>query len=123
MNTTPNILSLAALSQQLRSGQLSVCQLVEFQLKQIEKSNPSINAMVSLDQQHALMQAEFWDNQFSKRQPLPKLAGIPLAIKDNLCTKTGATSCGSRMLQNFHSPYDAHVVQRLRDQGAIVLGK
>ena len=123
MNTTPNILSLTALSHQLRSGQLSVCQLVEFQLKQIQRCNPSINAIVSLDQQHALMQAELWDNQFSQRQALPRLAGIPLAIKDNLCTKTGATSCGSRMLQNFHSPYDAHVVQRLRDQGAIVVGK
>ena len=123
MHTTPNILSLSAINQQLRSGQLSVRQLVEFYLKRIDRLNPSINAMVWVDAQEALMQAEVWDQKLSLRQAIPTLAGIPMAIKDNLCTTTGATSCGSRMLQDFHSPYDAHAVERLRQHGAIVLAK
>jgi aspartyl-tRNA(Asn)/glutamyl-tRNA(Gln) amidotransferase subunit A len=123
MHTTPNILSLSAINQQLRSGQLSVRQLVELYLKRIDRLNPSINAMVWVDAQEALMQAEVWDQKLSLRQAIPTLAGIPMAIKDNLCTTTGATSCGSRMLQDFHSPYDAHAVERLRQHGAIVLAK
>jgi aspartyl-tRNA(Asn)/glutamyl-tRNA(Gln) amidotransferase subunit A len=123
MNTIPSIVSLTALAQQLRAGAVTCRQLIESQLSRIDRFNPSINALVSVDPDRALMQADSLDQRIAKREPLPALAGIPIAIKDNLCCKTGVTSCGSRMLQNFQSPYDAHVVERLNEHGAILIGK
>ncbi len=56
-------------------------------------------------------------------QPVGPLAGVPIAIKDVLCTSFGATTCGSRILQNFHSPYDATVVRKLLAADAVIVGK
>lgn len=123
MNETPMNLSLTALSQQLRSGELTCRRLVESQLHLVERHNSKINAIISIDPQDALDQADRLDLKFRERQPLPLLAGIPIAIKDNLCSKTGKTTCGSKMLQEFRSPYDAHVVERLREHGSILFGK
>jgi aspartyl-tRNA(Asn)/glutamyl-tRNA(Gln) amidotransferase subunit A len=70
-----------------------------------------------------LAQADYWDRQIASGQSIPALAGIPISVKDNLCSKTGVTTCGSRMLRDFRSPYDAHVVERLESSGAILFGK
>ena len=123
MNTTPNTLSLTAIGQQLRSGALTCRQLVETQLQRVDRYNSAINAIVSIDADEALAQADQWDKKIAQRQPLPLLAGIPIAVKDNLCSKSGTTTCGSRMLKNFRSPYDAHVIEKMREHGAILFGK
>ena len=123
MNSTPKILTLTALGQQLRSGALSSRRLIENQLDQVHRSNTSINAIVSIDSDRALAQADYWDRQIASGQSIPALAGIPISVKDNLCSKTGVTTCGSRMLRDFRSPYDAHVVERLESSGAILFGK
>jgi len=123
MNTIPNLLSLTALGQQLRSGEVSSRQLVESLLARVDRLNPSVNAILSIEADQALAQADAWDARLSQRQAAPPLAGIPIAAKDNLCSQTGVTSCGSRMLKNFRSPYDAHLIQRLREDGSILLGK
>jgi aspartyl-tRNA(Asn)/glutamyl-tRNA(Gln) amidotransferase subunit A len=123
MNNTPETLTLTALGQQLRSGGLSCRRLIENQLDKVHRSNASINAIVSIDSDRALAQADHWDRQIASGQSVPALAGIPISVKDNLCSKTGVTSCGSRMLRDFRSPYDAHVVERLQDSGAILFGK
>ena len=70
-----------------------------------------------------MAQADYWDRQIATGQSIPALAGIPISVKDNLCSKVGVTSCGSRMLRDFRSPYDAHVVERLESSGAILFGK
>jgi aspartyl-tRNA(Asn)/glutamyl-tRNA(Gln) amidotransferase subunit A len=123
MNSTPKILTLNALGQQLRSGALSSRRLIENQLDQVHRSNTSINAIVSIDSDRALAQADYWDRRIASGQSIPALAGIPISVKDNLCSKTGVTTCGSRMLRDFRSPYDAHVVERLESSGAILFGK
>jgi aspartyl-tRNA(Asn)/glutamyl-tRNA(Gln) amidotransferase subunit A len=123
MNNTPKILTLSALGQQLRSGALSSRRLIENQLDQVHRSNTSINAIVSIDSDRALAQADYWDRRIASGQSIPALAGIPISVKDNLCSKTGVTTCGSRMLRDFRSPYDAHVVERLESSGAILFGK
>ena len=123
MNNTPMTLTLSALGQQLRSGALSSRRLIESQLDRDHRSNASINAIGSIDSERALAQADYWDRQIATGQSIPALAGIPISVKDNLCSKTGVTSCGSRMLRDFRSPYDAHVVERLESSGAILFGK
>src|SRR5690606_35957042 len=68
-------------------------------------------------------QAEAIDRKRRSGQPLGRLAGLPIAIKDNLCTKGERTTCASRMLENFVSPYDATVIQRLRSADAVLIGR
>ncbi len=123
MNKPSEILSLTALGQRLRSGQITCRELIESQLASIERSNRAINAFVSIDAQGVLAKADAIDRKLKDRQPLGVLAGIPIGVKDNLCTRSGTTSCGSRMLKEFRSPYDAHVVEKLHEHDAIVLGK
>src|SRR5205814_959071 len=75
------------------------------------------------DETAALDQAKAIDAKRRRREPLGKLAGIPVAIKDVLCTKGQRTTAGSKILQNFVPPYDAHVITRLKEADAILIGK
>jgi aspartyl-tRNA(Asn)/glutamyl-tRNA(Gln) amidotransferase subunit A len=70
-----------------------------------------------------MAQARAWDDRYARGDGLPPLAGLPVAVKDNMCTTDFPTSCGSRILDRWMSPYDATVVRRLREAGAIVVGK
>jgi aspartyl-tRNA(Asn)/glutamyl-tRNA(Gln) amidotransferase subunit A len=78
---------------------------------------------LSVDGDRAIAVAEAIDGRLAKGEAVGPLAGLPIAIKDNMCTTFGATTCGSKMLEHFHSPYDAHVVEQLNAAGAIVVGK
>jgi len=91
--------------------------LVAELLDKIEKSN--LNAYITINKEEALKKAE----EFDKGKREGKLAGIPIAIKDNISTKNLRTTCGSRMLSNYIPVFDAHVVERLKQEGAIILGK
>jgi aspartyl-tRNA(Asn)/glutamyl-tRNA(Gln) amidotransferase subunit A len=82
-----------------------------------------LNAFLSLQAEPALGQARESDQRHQKGESLGPLDGIPLALKDNLCVQGVPTTCGSRMLENFRPPYDATVVVRLRQGGAVLLGK
>ena len=104
----------------LAAGAVSAGDLVRGYLGRIEKRNPRINAYHEVWTQRALAQAAAVDQGAFRGRPL---AGVPLAIKDNLCTQVGATTCGSRMLEHFHAPYTATAVQKLEEAGAIILGK
>lgn len=96
---------------------------VAFFLARIERWNPRIGAVVGSDAELALEQADAIDRRRASGEALPPLAGVPFLLKDILCTRRGLTTCGSKMLEHFVAPYDAHVVSRLEQSGAVLLGK
>jgi aspartyl-tRNA(Asn)/glutamyl-tRNA(Gln) amidotransferase subunit A len=103
----------------VRAKKISAVELTTRLLARIERLEPRINAYNSVSADHAMAQAKLVDD--GKRTG--PLAGVPIALKDNLCTSFGTTTCSSRMLANFRSPYDATVVRKLDEAGAILIGK
>lgn len=103
----------------IRSKRVSAVELTKQLLARIEKVDPGVLAFNSVAADHALAQAKAVDE--GKRTG--SLAGVPIALKDNLCTSFGTTTCSSKMLENFRSPYDATVVRQLDAAGAVFLGK
>ena len=113
---------LKQLSAALAAKQISAAELAALFLDRIERLNPSLNAFVTLDRDRTLAQAREADDRLARGERGP-LLGVPLAHKDIFCTEGWRTTCGSRMLANFVSPYDAHVVSRLKAAGTVMLGK
>ena len=106
----------------LEAGEVTSVALTESVLARIDDVEPTVRAYLALDGEGALHQAEQADIARGKGQGGP-LCGIPLAIKDVLCTTSMPTTCGSRMLEHFIAPYDATVVTRLAQAGSVLLGK
>lgn len=111
------------LSKLLKSGQLKSENLIKETFEYIEKSDPVIKSFISLDKENALEKARHIDKKRSEGKTLSDLAGIPISIKDNICVKGGRTTCSSKMLKNFISPYDATVMEKLDEHGLISVGK
>lgn len=107
----------------LRLREITSEQLVEAHYKKIESVEDKVGAYITLDKEAALAKARQVDAKIKAGENLPDLAGIPMGIKDNICTKGVKTTCGSRMLENFIPPYNATVIEMLESQGAIMLGK
>ncbi len=107
----------------LKQGVYSAEALTRAYLNRIEEIDPLINAFVLVDAAGAIQQAIASDKRRSRGETRGDLDGIPYAVKDNLCVKSMRTTCASRMLENYVSPYDATAVSRLRDAGAVLLGK
>ncbi len=114
--------SIAELGQGLRQGAFSSVELTRHFLERIEKHNPRLNAYITVAADRALAAAEQADSRHSAGEAGP-LTGIPIAHKDIFCTYGLKTSCGSRMLDSFFSPYSATVVERLEEAGVVMLGK
>jgi len=91
--------------------------------KHIEQAEPSIKAYLTLTKDSAIQQAKMVDEKIRKGDKLGRLAGIPIAIKDNICTDGIKTTCGSKILKDFIPPYDAHVIKRIRVEDGIIIGK
>jgi len=115
-------LSVGELAARLRSRELSSVELTRHFLGRIERLNPALNALITLTADAALAGAAAADRRLKDGEQAP-LLGIPLIHKDIFCTDGVRTSCGSRMLDNFVAPYDATVVARLKEAGAVMLGK
>ncbi|HVO47619.1 MAG TPA: Asp-tRNA(Asn)/Glu-tRNA(Gln) amidotransferase subunit GatA [Steroidobacteraceae bacterium] len=115
-------LSLAQLAKGLRAKEFSSLELTRMLLARIEASQPKLNAFVTVTREQALAAAAAADRQLAEGSAGP-LTGLPMVHKDLFCTEGVRTSCGSRMLDNFVSPYDATVVAKLRAAGTVMLGK
>ncbi len=118
MNTFQTITEMKAL---LDNKKISSVELVQVYLKKIKEAS-HLNAFISIDEEGALNQARLADNNIAKNQG-KSLTGIPMAHKDIFCTMSLPTTCGSKMLEHFHAPFDATIVQKLKDAGCIMLGK
>ena len=108
---------------EVNSKNSSVKDLVIDFIEKVNNINPKINAFTTITKDKALLQAEFIDKQISNNSKLPLLSGLPISIKDNLCTKGIITSCSSNMLRNFVAPYESTVTNNLWREGAICIGK
>ncbi len=106
-----------------KSGALSARDIVRASLDRIAGLDPSIKALLSVRAEEALAQAQSIDAARAKGEPLGALAGLPIVLKDNICTKGWETTCASRILRNFKPPYDAGVVAKLRAADAVILAK
>ncbi len=107
----------------LEAGELSSVAVTEAFLRRIEALDGQVGAFLHVDRQAALAQAEQIDARRRLGQPVGRLAGLPVAIKDVLCVQGEPTTCASRMLAEFRPPYDATVVARLRAADAVLVGK
>ena len=114
-------LTVHELMDKLEKKELTSTQITESYLKRIEEKEKDVQAFVTITADEALKQAKEIDENPSERTG--KLAGIPIGIKDNMCTKGIKTTCSSKMLENFVSPYDGTVVKKLKDEKMISLGK
>ncbi|MEZ5500291.1 MAG: Asp-tRNA(Asn)/Glu-tRNA(Gln) amidotransferase subunit GatA [Steroidobacteraceae bacterium] len=114
--------TLAELRRGLLAREYSALELAQAYLARIEAAQPTLNAFITVTGESALAAARAADQQLLRGES-GALTGLPLAHKDIFCTDGVLTSCGSRMLANFVSPYDATVVARLRAAGAVMLGK
>lgn len=114
--------TVAELSAALAAGEVSSVELTQAYLDRIATFNTSLNAYITVCDESALQQARAADTARANGESSP-LLGIPLAHKDIFCTSGVTTTCGSRMLNNFVSPYDATVVERFNAAGTVMLGK
>ena len=117
-----HLATITQLAQALQDGRVSSRELTEHLLGRIARLDEGLNAFITVTGDAALAEAEAADARLAAGKATP-LTGIPIAHKDIFCTRGVRTSCGSQMLDNFISPYDATVVARLRAAGAVVLGK
>jgi aspartyl-tRNA(Asn)/glutamyl-tRNA(Gln) amidotransferase subunit A len=107
----------------LAAKRISARELTAEFCRRIAQRNPEFNAYLALCPERAYKQADYIDGLVTRGEPLPRLAGLPLAVKDVLSTKGVVTTCGSRILEGYRPPFDATAVERLESAGAILLGK
>lgn len=98
-------------------------EIVKKYLEKIKAIDSEIKAFITLCEEDALKQAKFVDEKVKQGNPLGKLCGVPVAIKDNICTEGIKTTCASKMLEDFIPPYDATVIKKLKSEDAIIIGK
>ena len=108
---------------EIKNKNASVKELVNDILSKIDSKDPKINSYICITKDNAIAQAENIDKLIQNNEELPPLAGIPIAVKDNICTKGVATTCASKMLKNFVAPYEATASSKLWSSGGICLGK
>jgi aspartyl-tRNA(Asn)/glutamyl-tRNA(Gln) amidotransferase subunit A len=115
-------LSLHEAKERLASGDITAAALTESVLERVDRVEGTVKAYLHLDRDQAMAAAQQADKALQAGTGGP-LCGLPVAVKDVLCTSTMPTTCGSRILENFVPPYDATVIEKLSDAGAVLLGK
>ncbi|MCK5334829.1 MAG: Asp-tRNA(Asn)/Glu-tRNA(Gln) amidotransferase GatCAB subunit A, partial [Gammaproteobacteria bacterium] len=114
--------TLAELSAMLQAKEVSSVELTQYFLDRIKDKDGELNSFITVTEEQALAQAKAADERIAAGNAEP-LTGVPFAQKDIFCTEGVRSSCGSKMLDNFISPYDATVVTKLKAAGAVMLGK
>lgn len=114
--------TVAELSRQLAARTVSSVELTRSYLDRIAQHDAALNAFITVDAEKSLAQARAADERIARGDRGP-LTGIPVAHKDLFCAKGWRTTCGSKMLENFVAPYDAHVIEQFNRAGAVILGK
>ncbi|MBD1912196.1 MULTISPECIES: Asp-tRNA(Asn)/Glu-tRNA(Gln) amidotransferase subunit GatA [unclassified Leptolyngbya] len=115
--------SIRELHQQLIRKERTAVEIAEAALERLQALEPKVHSFLTVTADYALEQARQVDAKIAAGEAIGPLAGIPIGIKDNMCTKGIRTTCGSRILENFVPPYESTVTQRLKDAGAVMLGK
>jgi aspartyl-tRNA(Asn)/glutamyl-tRNA(Gln) amidotransferase subunit A len=115
--------SIKELHRQLVSKERSAVEIAKEALQYIETVEPKVRAFLAITADLALSTAQEVDEKIAKGETIGILEGIPIGIKDNMCTKGIKTTCGSQILSNFVPPYESTVTQKLRDTGAVIVGK
>ena len=120
-----DILSFTAvqLAEEIKNQRVTAVEVVETVFDQIEKKEDEYHCYVTLNRENAIKRAKEIDRDIQAGKSCGRLAGVPVAIKDNLCTKDLRTTCSSKMLENFIPSYSATAVECLEEEGAIVIGK
>jgi aspartyl-tRNA(Asn)/glutamyl-tRNA(Gln) amidotransferase subunit A len=116
-------LSATELLQQLAEGDVTSAELTRTLLDRIARLDGRVKAFLRVDPPAALARAEEIDRRRRAGKPLGRLAGLPVAVKDVLCSEGEPTTCASRMLENFRPPYDATVIARLKAADAVLIGR
>ncbi|WOB45080.1 Asp-tRNA(Asn)/Glu-tRNA(Gln) amidotransferase subunit GatA [Thermoleptolyngbya oregonensis NK1-22] len=115
--------SIRELHQQLVRKERSAVEIATEALERVQALEPKLHSFISVTADRAIAQAQQVDAKIAAGEAIGLLAGIPIGIKDNLCTQGIRTTCGSRILENFVPPYESTVTQRLFDAGAVMVGK
>ena len=116
-------LSAFELAARIRAREVTAARVAEAALRRIEVLDARVRAFLTPLPDAALAAARAVDARIAAGQPVGPLAGVPVALKDNLCTRGVRTTCASRILERYAPPYDATVVRRLAEAGAVVVGK
>ncbi len=114
--------TLTELSRRLHAKEVSSVEVAGYFLERIRAASTQLNAFITVDEEKTLAQARVADARIAQGGA-HRLAGIPIAHKDLFCAKGWRTTCGSKILENFVAPYDAHVIERFNAAGAVILGK
>jgi len=116
-------LSASSIKEKIINREISAQEVVEDLFEWIALKEPSVKAYLTLDKEGALLKAKQIDEKLSNGGKVGLLAGIPVAIKDNICTSGMKTTCASKILEDFTPPYDAFVVKRIKEEDAVIIGK
>ncbi len=116
-------LTVTELRDKIAAGQVKSLDAVNSAFERIDKLDAAIGAFISTYKDRALETAANVDKRIAEGKPVGQLAGVPVAVKDNMCTTFGATTCASKILENFHAPYNATVVEKLIAADAVIIGK
>lgn len=111
------------LSSMLKAKEVSSVEITESVLKRIEDVDGKIGGYISVASEKAVEQAKEADAKIASGESVSDICGIPVAVKDNICTNGIATTCGSKMLETFVPPYDAFVSKKLKENGGVIIGK
>ena len=107
----------------IRSNEVTAEECVQAVFERIHDLEDKVNAFVTLVEKEALKKAREIDRKVSQGKSLGKLAGVAIAVKDAICTQGIPTTCSSRMLENFVPPYDAEVIERIKREDGLIIGK
>ena len=116
-------LTVHELQEKLKSKELTIVDITKAYVDRINEKEKNVQAFITTLEEEALKQAKEIEKQVEKGEITGNLAGIPIGIKDNICTKGIKTTCGSKMLENFIAPYDATVMEKIKEENMINLGK